>query len=225
MFDISKTFFYTKMNWFNNTIDGSCASITFYWYVKYLNIEFDSFLEIIHKLDPNVFQHFKPITKVISQYWNFVRSDLVDCPVQELPNAKDCDKYPLPLFQSAHGESDYALISFFGKLIWWVQSGFWIHDWSTSYETKIYENQTIPINQEKISLYYKTFKQYTETVPFITIIIHIEPNGLFDKVQHQTLSVIKNNQVVWYDSNLDQRIMLPKLGILYFEYDSPTSIS
>ena len=188
------------MEFIQNVYPGACASIVFYQFVKSSgNLSYNELKEFINSLDSDFGNDLRIIGQYLTKYWDGIRNGSIV--FKNLPyGGKLCElDEPIDDF-GIYGRSEYGLISYFCRVLFWAHTGFWIQLISG----KTFDEACRYVRCDDYFDKYNEFMlKYTESIPYISYVAYVNEDDIIVDSFHVILTIKNDERFMIYDSNND----------------------
>ena len=204
------------MEFIHNVYPGACASIVFYQFVKSSGkLSYDDLEKFVKSLNDELGNDLHAIGKYLVKYWSGIRNGSVefkDLPDSGNPREINDENIDLGLF----GKSEYGLMSFFCRVLFWAHIGYWIQTiCNKSYE----EVCDYKRYNDYFDKYNEFMLKYTSTIPYVSYVAFVDENDIIENLLHVVLTIKNDNEFMIYDSNMNGVDVIDSYEELWFSKD------
>lgn len=200
------------MEFIQNTPIGMCASIVFYQFVKSSKLSYHEIENFVNSLSKELGDDLHKIRKYLVKYWNGIQNGRFE--FKDLPNGGDLreindENIDLGIF----GKSEYGLISYFCRVLFWAHTGYWIQAICLkSYK----EARKYKCDDDYFNRYSEFMLRYTSEIPYVSYVAFIDKNLTIENDLHVILTIKNGNKFTVYDSNGKEPEVIDLYNELWF---------
>lgn len=201
------------MEFIKNVNPGACASIVFYQFVKSSgNLSYNELEKFVNSLNSVYGNDLHIIGQYLTKYWNGIRNGSIE--FKNLPYAGDLRYLDKPINDlGIFGKSEYGLMSYFCRVLFWAQTGYWIQ-WISG---KTYdEARGYGIHGDQFDKYNKFMLKYTPLIPYISYVAYVNKNRIIEDNFHVILTIKNGKQFMIYNSNDDDVVIIDFYSELWY---------
>lgn len=177
---------------------GACASIVFYQFTKVLDkLSYKRLKRYVKTKSHELYQDCCTIEPIILKYWNGIHDGSIQ--FKDMPNGISLHKLDNPFNEfGVYGESEYGLLNFFCRIMFFIQTGFWIQEICNKNVDSLNVNE----KPKYLKSYDKFMLKYTTTIPYISYLAWLNNENVIENGLHVMLTLkIDNDNFEIYNSN------------------------
>ena len=180
---------------------GACASIVFYQFAKALDkVSYEELKNHVKIKSDLLYQDCCQIEPIVIKYWNGIHNGTIK--FSDLPNGKSLHKLDKSMADDygVFGESEYGLINFFCRIMFFIQTGYWIQAICGRHISLLFKDDPI-----YLETYNEFMLKYTTKIPYVTYFALLNDADIIENDFHLMLT-LKNNDEDYeiYNSNQDE---------------------
>lgn len=195
---------------------GACASIVFYQFAKVLNkLSYKKLKRHVKTKSHELYRDCCTIEPIIIKYWNGIHDGTIQ--FKDMPNGMSLHKLDTPLNGfGVYGESEYGLLNFFCRIMFFIQTGFWIQEICNKNVDSLNVNE----KPKYLKSYNKFMLKYTTTIPYITYLAWLNNENIIENGLHVMLTLkIDNDDYEIYNSNQSEVACVNSYVSIWFTKD------
>ena len=196
---------------------GACASIVFYQFAKALNkFSYEKLKNHIKTKSEKLYQDCCTIEPVVIKYWNGIHNETIR--FKDMPTGISLHKLDNPMTDEfgIYGESEYGLLNFFCRVMFFIQTGYWIQEICNKHIDSLNINEKL----KYLKLYNKFMLKYTTTIPYITYLAWLDKENIIENSLHVMLTLkINDEKYEIYNSNQSEVVCVNRFVSLWFTKD------
>lgn len=195
---------------------GACASIVFYQFAKVLNkLSYKKLKRHVKSKSHELYRDCCMIEPIILKYWNGIHDGTIQ--FKDMPNGISLHKLDNSLNDyGVYGESEYGLINFFCRIMFFIQTGFWIQEICN----KNVDSLNVDNKPRYLKSYDKFMLKYTTNIPYITYLAWLNNENIIENGLHVMLTLkIDNDNFEIYNSNQSEVARVNNYVSVWFTKD------
>ena len=185
---------------------GACASIVFYQFAKVLDkLSYEDLKIHVWFISEELHKDCCEIEPIILKYWNGIHDGTIQ--FEDMPNGMSMHELDNPLNDyGIFGQSEYGLINYFCRIMFFLQTGYWIQDNCGRHVFQLIEDK--PIYRKA---YDKFMSLFTTKIPYITYFGILNNENILEEDFHIMLTLkINDDDYEVYNSNEDEVIHIER---------------
>ena len=187
------------MEFIQNVYPGACASIVFYQFVKSsCNLSYNELEKFITSLNLEFGNDLHIIGQYLVKYWDGIQNGSIE--FKNLPYGGNlCELDDSIEGLGIYGKSEYGLISYFCRVLFWAHTGYWIQ----SISRKAYDEarKCCKCDDDCFDKYNEFMLKYTTSIPYISYVAYVDENDVIEDCFHVILTIKNDEQFMICDSN------------------------
>lgn len=204
------------MEFIRNVYPGACASIVFYQFVKSSgNLSYNELEKFVNSLNLELGNDLHIIGQHLVKYWNGIQNGSIE--FKNLPYGGDLRELDESIDDlGIYGKSEYGLISYFCRILFWAHTGYWIQLISgKTYD----EARRYGIHDDQFDKYNEFMLKYTPSIPYISYVAYVDENGTIVDFFHVILTIKNGEHFMIYDSNNSEVAIIDFYSELWYTKD------
>lgn len=190
--------FLLQMEFIQNVYPGACTSIVFYQFVKSSgNLSYNDLEKFVNSLNSVLGNDLHIIGQHLVKYWDGIQNGSIK--FKNLPYGGDLREIDESIPDiGIFGKSEYGLISYFCRVLFWAQTGYWIQViGGKTYE----EARKYGIHGDHFDKYTAFMLKYTQSIPYVSYVAYVDEKKIVLDIFHVILTIRNGEQFMIYDSN------------------------
>ena len=195
---------------------GACASIVFYQFAKVLDkLSYEDLKIHVWFISEELHKDCCEIEPIILKYWNGIHDGTIQ--FKDMPNGMLLHTLDNPLNDyGIFGQSEYGLINYFCRIMFFLQTGYWIQEICNKHVDSLNINK----KPKYLKSYNKFMLKYTTTIPYISYLAWLNNENIIENGLHVMLTLKINNEYYEiYNSNQSEVVCINSYESLWFTKD------